>query len=213
MNNFGIGNAISFGFTVLSKNAGSVLLAGLFYLLITFGAAMLTELIKLTTESIFIALLLDLIYFLITVWLMLGWAKFALKAFNGETLNPADILSQTDKILAGFAAYLLYTIIVVIGMLLLIVPGLYLASRLFFFDYFIVEKGMGPIGALGASWQLAEGNVLNVFGLLLLAGLIAGAGLLVCGIGIIVTVPPAMIAYGYAYKKLQGEQEFVGDIG
>ena len=69
---------------------------------------------------------------LITVWLMLGWAKFALKAFNGETLNPADILSQTDKILAGFAAYLLYTVIVTLGILLLIVPGLYLASRLFF---------------------------------------------------------------------------------
>ena len=65
------------------------------------------------------------------------------------------------------ASLLLGASVIVSGLLLLILPGLYVAGRLTPAVAFIVD-GMGPIRAIERSWALTEGNGWRVIGFTLL---------------------------------------------
>ena len=92
----------------------------------------------------------------------------------------------------------------VMGMLLLIVPGIILGIRLQMYVWAIVDNHAGPIEALQQSWTMTRGFAWNLLLLNLLLGLINMLGMLALGIGLIVTVPLSMVAWGHAYRRLEG---------
>lgn len=56
-------------------------------------------------------------------------------------------------------ATILNALIVAVGLLLLIVPGIIFAIRLSLTNYYILDRGYGPIEALNASWKAVSGNM------------------------------------------------------
>ena len=58
---------------------------------------------------------------------------------------------------------ILYSVIVMIGLVLLIAPGIYLAVALFFYNYEIVVEGENAVEALSNSWSLTSGYRLDLF--------------------------------------------------
>ena len=99
-------------------------------------------------------------------------------------------------------ASIVYGLIVVGGLILLVVPGIYLALRLQFYSYYIIDKNAGSIDSLKMSWKATEGNVINIFlfELLLIGINILGAIALV--VGLLVTIPVSVIAVTLLYRKL-----------
>ncbi|WP_424017120.1 hypothetical protein ACOZ4N_14730 [Halorientalis pallida] len=77
------------------------------------------------------------------------------------------------RLLFLVAAAVVFVIGVGIGMVLLIVPGLYLASRLFLYPAPVMIDEMGPIDGLAESWDRTSGHTLTVFGILLILGLLS----------------------------------------
>lgn len=57
-----------------------------------------------------------------------------------------------------------------VGFMLLVLPGIYIAIRLFWADEFALAFGYGPIRALSASWKLTEHDFGSVFWFQLRAG-------------------------------------------
>ena len=102
------------------------------------------------------------------------------------------------------AASLLIGLGVGIGTLLCFIPGLIVAFFAQFYVWFIVDRQLGAIDAIKASFGFVNRNLGSVF-IFYLASLAAYfVGALACGIGLLVAVPVVYIAQGYTYRKLQG---------
>ncbi len=81
----------------------------------------------------------------------------------------ADVLPRVPMLIVGA---LLTMLMVVPGLILLIVPGLYLATRLFAVSQIIVLEQLGPMAAISRSFALTKGRAGHIFlTLLLLYGL------------------------------------------
>ncbi|GAA0703425.1 hypothetical protein GCM10009104_36180 [Marinobacterium maritimum] len=80
--------------------------------------------------------------------------------------------------------YILSVLAISFGLVLLIVPGIYIGIRLAFAEFYCVMEGMGPVESLKASWEktadffwpLFQGLAL-IFGALLLAETLIGEAL------------------------------------
>jgi hypothetical protein len=87
----------------------------------------------------------------------------------GEALDAAG-----ERVLPAVGAVVLYVLGVAAGLLVLLLPGVYLAVRWYFAAQAAVIDGLPPRAALGRSGELVEGSWWRVFGLLLAAGVIFG---------------------------------------
>jgi len=129
----------------------------------------------------------------------MGLTWVFLKAARYEQFTLSDIFGAFARnywhaVGAGF----LKAILVLVGLLLLILPGLYLLVKLAFVEYLVVDRRMGTIEALKESWHMTEGREGTLFALLAMSVLIFLGGLLLCIVGVI----PAMIWISTSYAVL-----------
>jgi uncharacterized membrane protein len=102
-----------------------------------------------------------------------------------------------------FLATLLYLLIVLVGLILLILPGIYLAVRLQFYRFIVVEnKEIKATDALRESMRITQGRFWKIIGYTIIIVLINLVGLFALGVGLLVTVPFSIIAMAYLYRKL-----------
>lgn len=100
-------------------------------------------------------------------------------------------------------ATLLYALIVVVGIILLIIPGIYLAVRLQFYKFIVIDnENMGPVNALKKSMDITRGHFWKLLGFMITLGLFNLLGLLFFVVGLIVTIPVSVLAMAFLYKKL-----------
>lgn len=90
---------------------------------------------------------------------------------NRPQFNRA--LVAVNRIPALFIAVVLATVSILIGLVFLILPGLYLAGRFGLTGPAIVIGGCGPIEGLRMSWQTADGRVTEIAIVLLLGVILA----------------------------------------
>ena len=93
--------------------------------------------------------------------------------------------------------------IVILGLILLVVPGIIAALALMFSSYLVLDKGMMPLAALKESARLTKGHRLQLLGLMALIVLMNIAGMLVFFVGVFVTAPVSMLAMVHAYRMLE----------
>ncbi len=145
---------------------------------------------------------------LVSMGLSIAVLALTLSITAGHAPNYEQLIRpfQTYKIaLQYLVGSILYMFAVAIGIILIILPGIYLAVRLQFYSYFIVEhEGMNAIDALKKSMAITEGKFWHLFGFMLLIILVNILGALALGIGLFFTLPMSSIAYTLLYKKLTG---------
>jgi uncharacterized membrane protein len=154
-------------------------------------------------------LLMGLLSLVLQAVLSLGVTYIALRLVSGQSAEFGDLFARVSLVLNYLIASFLFGIVVAVGLILLIVPGIFFAAKLSFFPYFVVDDGAGPIDALQRSWALTNGVTLKVilFGIVLL--LINFVGLLALGIGVLVTYPVSYLAHAYVYRHVR-EQAGLG---
>ena len=125
---------------------------------------------------------------------------------NFQTFSPV-ILSFFDYLIGS----ILYGLIVVVGLILLIIPGIIWAIKFQFFDYLIVDKGLGPIDALEKSSDITRGVKWDLFAFGILLAIINILGFLCLVVGLFVTIPVTLVAMAFVYRELLPEtsQEYV----
>ena len=99
------------------------------------------------------------------------------------------------------------TIFISIGFLLLILPGIYLAVVYIFSKQFIVFKGKNFWEAMEASRKLVNKNWFGVFGLIIVAAIIGFFGFILLGIGILITLPFAILILFCAFADISAQIE------
>ena len=93
------------------------------------------------------------------------------------------------------------SILITIGFLFFILPGVYLAVLLCFAELFVVIENKPFLEAMRASKALVEGNWFRVFGLCLVAGMIGFSGFLLIGLGLLFTAPFAALLMYCIFKR------------
>ncbi len=71
----------------------------------------------------------------------------------------------------------------------------------------IIDKQMNFGTAMKTSWKMVAKHWWQAFGLFVLAGLISGAGVLACCIGVLFTVPIGVAAMMFAYETIFGSEK------
>ena len=69
-----------------------------------------------------------------------------------------------------------------------------------------IDRQMGFWSALVTSWKIVHKHWFQIFGLVVLTGLINVGGCLMCCIGLLVTAPLGMLAVCYAYEDIFGRK-------
>jgi uncharacterized membrane protein len=129
--------------------------------------------------------------------------KIGLRLYDHPNIGSYDFLSFSSSLFFKFLlGYVLYTLLAVIGFLLLIIPGIYLAIKYQYVQYLIVDKNLDVIEAFRESGRMTDGHKWNLFLLFLLFIAISALGFLALGIGLLVTIPIVIVAQAYVYKKL-----------
>lgn len=140
---------------------------------------------------------------LVDLFLGLGLARIGLNLVSGKTADVSMLFGEGRKLVPMAVASIMYYAMVVVGLILLIVPGIYLALRFSQFGAAIVDKDMGAIESLKYSARLTEGNKMNLFGLFVLCFLVVLAGILALLVGLLAALPVVYLAPYVAYRWMQ----------
>jgi len=136
-----------------------------------------------------------------------GLVQFTLGVCRGQRPAFNVVFSGGRFFLPMLGGQLLYTLGVAAGLMLCLVPGFILACGWVCYQPFIVDKGLGPIDALKASWGVTKGQKGGIFLYLLLSGAVGLLGVLALCVGaILVAWPVLAIANAFVYLRLTGEE-------
>jgi hypothetical protein len=84
------------------------------------------------------------------------YLTFNAKSSSSELEPMSALFAGIQKFFPLFGAYVLSIIVVFFGLLLLILPGVYLAARLALFPAFIMLEGKGVTDSLKLSWERTD---------------------------------------------------------
>jgi uncharacterized membrane protein len=108
---------------------------------------------------------------------------------------------QTGKLFLG---YLLMALLMALGFMLLIIPGIYLSVAYVFAMPLIADKKMGVWQALETSRKTVSKHWFSYAGLILMLSLVNLLGVISLGIGLIWTIPWSINSLGVAYRDAFG---------
>jgi uncharacterized membrane protein len=138
--------------------------------------------------------------------LFVGINRAILGMLAGRTPTIEMMFSGFDRFGQAFAAGLVGGFLVVIGLACLVVPGIILAIMWMFTNLVIAETDQDFWDAMQTSAELTKGYRWQLFGLCLAFVLIGLAGVLACGIGIVIAEPVIFTATALAYRFLQAQK-------
>ena len=131
-----------------------------------------------------------------------GFMYMTLRKLRGEKVTIGDAFKGFENFVNTFVAGLVYLVMVAVGTLFLIVPGIIVGAMFIYMFPFIVDKNMDFTQAFKASLELTSRRLLEHCLFFVVVSLIGVAGVLAFGIGIFVTMPLMYIAFGVAYYNL-----------
>jgi uncharacterized membrane protein len=197
--------AIGFGFGLAKKNLifflgvfMVILLVHLVLTIIRFPAG------HVFPVSIILWILLLPVQTVIDLMIGTGLIRIALKFIDNKKPAYKDLFNYqaVETLINYFLTSFLVALIVLGGLILLIIPGIFFAYRLKFAPYLVIDKNLAPAEAIQASWRITKGSVWNLFFFGILLGLINILGFFCLIVGLFVTIPLGMLATAFVYRRL-----------
>lgn len=182
-----VSGAYSHGWGILKQDFWSLLLIG-------FAAWLLGGAVGAVLNRAPSGGLLSFLYqYLVGTPIFYGTAYAWLRAVRGQRPELGDLFVPFQRYwVSSVVAQILVTIIVVVGFILLIVPGIFLAVRLSFVPFLVVDEGRGPVDALTESFVRTAGYGLTILGAALLAIVVVIVGFILLIVG---SIPATMLVY------------------
>ena len=132
-----------------------------------------------------------------------GYVALLLRHFAGEHVRFDDLFDVVDKRWIYFAFLgVIKGLLILLGFICFIIPGIYLAVRWMFAEILVIEKGLRPLEALKASSELTAGVRWKLFFYTVIAIILVGVSLLALIIGAVVAGIVIQLATIAIYKHL-----------
>jgi uncharacterized membrane protein len=136
--------------------------------------------------------------------LFIGLVAMGIRRAAGLRVAFDTAFGSFDKAGTAFIAGLLNTLLTYIGLILLIIPGIYLATAYCMSLPLIVDRKFTPWQALETSRKVVTKRWFQYFGLMLVVGLLVFLSAIPLGIGLIWTAPWAINVIGVVYRRTFG---------
>lgn len=133
-----------------------------------------------------------------------GFHIFCMKKLLGRRADFADLFTGFSFFVPTLVASLLITIFVSVGFMFCILPGIVLAAMYQFTYLFIVDKRLDFWPAMQASYEIFKRDYVGFSLFVLAMGLLNLAGILLCIVGVLFTIPITMAAVTVAYREIAG---------
>ncbi len=205
---FSATDAIGYGWKAFTANIGPLALIGLVLIV----ASGLSNWLSRGFDNWLLSITGSVLSFFISLVIGLGLIRAALAILDGGRPSVEQLVSTKD-IGPYFIASLLVALAVTVGLLLCVIPGLIAGFLLQFYGYAIIDRKSDsvttapqstPTGAIRASFEVVAANVGPLILLAVLCFLLNVAGALLCGVGLLVTIPVTAIAVAYAWRYFSG---------
>ena len=132
-----------------------------------------------------------------------GYLSVMFKHYHGGHVVFDDLFSMDQRWIYFAFLALIKAVLIFLGLLCFIIPGVYLAIRWMFAEFYVIDKGLRPVEALQASSNLTRGNMWWLFLFMLLAILLVTLGGVVFLVGAIAASTILLFALINIYYSLQ----------
>lgn len=209
---FSIGSVLSEAWAKTSGSKWPFILAFIYYVLVIIAVmmglgVMMASVMAVTEEPGFIVLVqlvTQLGINLIVMPMIMGIVLMGIKRSVDAPFSAGMVFNYFSKMLPLFATMILMYIMIFIGLVLLVIPGIYLMIAYYMAMPLVVEKGMSPWQAMETSRKAITHRWFSVFGLFIVMIIIISISMIPLGIGMIWTIPMMMIVYGILYRNMFG---------
>jgi len=158
-------------------------------------------------QSIGLSFFFRIVGWIANIIVSIGLIAIALKFLDNQDPKFEDLFSFKPYFWKYLGASILTGLVVWVGLILFIIPGIYWALKFQFFGYFVVEQGRDPVEAMRMSSRITQSVKWKLFGFGLVLALINIVGTICLFIGLLVTVPVTLLAYSFVYRKLLEQTE------
>jgi len=204
MNNkeLSVSNALLFGTHTTQRHFWFLFRIILIYLGIFFSPLLFRN-----THSSFFQILISGLVLVLSTVASLGLTRISLNFYDKKPSAIQDLFVLVHLFIRYLICSLMYYLIILIGLLLFIIPGIIWAVRFHLFEYVLVDKELGPLEAFKLSYSITKGKVGILLKFLIISFLLQIGGLLAAGVGIFVTLPVVVLAHGFIYRKLANNKQ------
>jgi|GEM_PF-1923226 len=199
-----VSEALRFAWRMLLQHFGVFLAVFLILVLIQIAQIQLTRIIPSGAQAAEWATIVG--GMLVSILVQLGLIKFGIHMAEEEEADLSVLLRQSGYFLQYTIASILYTAVVFLGLLLLILPGIYLVIKLQFFGYFILDQDAGPVESLALSYRLTQDAERDLLKFVVIIFLINLTGLLISVVGAFITMPFTLVATAHMYVQLRRQK-------
>jgi phage FluMu protein Com len=220
------GEVLSLAWELFKKNFGMLLAAFLIMVGIAFAVNMVGQFVQfiimisivgfkggaapINDPSQLIAIYVPAIFFgivnfAVNCYLQAGLNRLLLKVARGEKAEISDVFSGRRYFWRFVWANVLFTLMFYVGLVLLLIPGVFVALMFWPAMYLIVDRDVAVIESFRESLALSSGNYMACFVLGLAAIGAQIAGLCACCVGVFASTPFVMLLFAVAYCRMNGE--------
>ncbi|XGB41090.1 MAG: hypothetical protein LVS60_12045 [Nodosilinea sp. LVE1205-7] len=141
---------------------------------------------------------------IITPVLGVGYLCVAFQIARGRPKTFADFFGGFRKFLPVLLTSLVSSLLICLGLILLVIPGIYLAVAYVFAQPLVIDKHLDFWSAMETSRRIITKKWFSFFGLGLLLFLLILVSLMALGVGILVGAPLASCIIAAAYEDIVG---------
>ncbi|TET33373.1 MAG: hypothetical protein E3J72_16935 [Planctomycetota bacterium] len=200
---FSKGEAIRFGWETMKKNLGFFIVLMIIVGIIQIVPDFVSDLYAENNPALW--LLIFICAYILNCLVAMGQIEITLKLCDDRKPRLDDLFSCANLLLKYIAVSILYSLIVLGGLILLIIPGIIFAIKYQFCIYFLVDQNTGIMESLKKSGEITDGAKLDLF---LFGWILAGIvllGALCLLVGLFAAVPTAMVAHAWVFRVLNAK--------
>lgn len=209
---YGVGAALTYGWTKFTQNLGPILLLSLvlFIGVVVFGAvgSFLQAAIAPSESGLWArqsaSAVFSLLNFFVSTLLGAFVIRGALDLTEGRPLDVGGIFSRIP-IAQMLLLALITSVVTAVGFALCILPGIVALLFFYFASYFLLDRDLTAVDAIKASVDLVRRRPGDAIVWAIVAFLVSIVGVCLCVVGLLVTYPVSMIGTAYTYKRLTGQ--------
>jgi hypothetical protein len=211
-----LGEVISEAWGRINGNKGTIWAALLMYMAVVFLVSLVLGLVfgapPAPAEGVAASassgdLLEQLLIALLVTPIWVGIIFLGVAIASDRSAKSTSIFSWYGMTVKLFITYLLMGVMIMLGMLLLVLPGIYLAVAYQLALPLVADKGLGPWEALEASRKAITHKWFTFFGLWIVAVAATMVSMVLLGIPLIWVLPTTIVGLGIVYRNIFGAQE------
>lgn len=199
MKTFSIKEALKRGWDLFTKHWVTLLLLGVMFVILGAIQEMFDKDMYWFNPIAWIVMIASII---VQILVQIGATKLLLNIEDGREVELMSVFSHKNLFWKYIGASILCSVMIMVGLVLLIIPGLYLFSRFGFTLTALVDRNLGIKEAFKASSDMTEGMRLKVLGFVAVIILLNILGAIPFGLGLVISIPVTALAWMHVYRTL-----------